>query len=64
MNKFYYLHIAPIICRIFGHKWDGLTLMTLVYGVSIAEGKAENGVLRYTGNVVSKLLNIAAGVVK
>lgn len=23
MNKFYYLHIAPIICRILGHKWDG-----------------------------------------
>jgi hypothetical protein len=38
--------------------------MTSAYGVSIAEGKAENGVLRYTVNVVSKLLNIAAGVVK
>ena len=23
MNKFYYLHIAPIICRIVGHKWSG-----------------------------------------
>lgn len=23
MNKFYYLHIAPIICLLFGHKWDG-----------------------------------------
>jgi hypothetical protein len=38
--------------------------MTSAYGVSIAEGKAENGVLRYTVNAVSKLLNIAAGVVK
>lgn len=23
MSEFYYRHIAPIICRLFGHKWDG-----------------------------------------
>ena len=24
MYEFYYRHIAPIICWIFGHKWDGI----------------------------------------
>lgn len=24
MYKFYYFYIAPIICRIVGHKWDGI----------------------------------------
>lgn len=43
---------------------DFLEIARLAYAVSIAEEKAANGVLRYTGNVVSKLLNIAAGVVK
>lgn len=43
---------------------DFLEIVRLAYGVSIAEGKAENDILRYTGNVVIKLLNIAAGVVK
>lgn len=23
MNEFYYRYIAPIICRIVGHKWNG-----------------------------------------
>lgn len=23
MSEFYYRHIAPIICRIVGHKWNG-----------------------------------------
>lgn len=23
MKRFYYFYIAPIICWIFGHKWDG-----------------------------------------
>ena len=23
MSEFYYRHIAPVICRIVGHKWDG-----------------------------------------
>ena len=25
MYEFYYRHIAPIICRIVGHKWDGVS---------------------------------------
>lgn len=53
MSEFYYRHIAPIICRIVGHKWNGfadfLEIARLAYGVSIAEEKAANGDLRYIG---------------
>lgn len=67
MSEFYYRHIAPIICRIVGHKWDGFGRFfgdceIGVHDLIMAE-RAENGDLRYIGKEVNILLNIVVDVV-